>query len=42
MIYPLVRARAAEDIPVAGTGRVLGFSKQDLYRWCANPIAQRD
>jgi putative transposase len=42
MIYPLVRELAAENIPVAVTCRVLGFSKQAFYKWCANPISQRD
>ena len=28
MIYPLVRELAAENIPVAVTCRVLGFTKQ--------------
>jgi transposase InsO family protein len=42
MIYPLVRELAAEKIPVAVTCRVLGFSKQAFYKWCANPVSQRD
>jgi putative transposase len=42
MIYPLVRELAAETIPVAVTCRVLGFSKQAFYKWCANPVSQRD
>ena len=42
MIYPLVRELAAEHIPVAVTCRVLGFSTQAFYKWCANPISQRD
>src|SRR3712207_4323443 len=42
MIYPLVRELAAEKIPVAVTCRVLGFSPQAFYKWCANPISQRD
>jgi transposase InsO family protein len=42
MIYPLVQELAAENIPVAVTCRVLGFSKQAFYKWCANPISQRD
>ena len=37
MIYPLVRELADDDIPVAVTCRVLGFSKQAYYRWRANP-----
>ncbi len=42
MIYPLVRELAAEKIPVAVTYRVLGFSPQAFYKWCANPVSQRD
>jgi len=42
MIYPLVRELAAEKIPVAVTCRVLGFSKQAFYKWCADPVSQRD
>ena len=42
MMYPLVRDLAAEGIPVAVTCRVLGFSKQAFYKWCADPVSQRD
>ncbi len=42
MIYPLVTDLADEDIPVALTCRVLGFSKQAYYKWRANPVSQRD
>jgi hypothetical protein len=42
MTYPLVRELAAEHIPVAVTCRVLGLSPQAFYKWCANPISQRD
>jgi putative transposase len=42
MIYPLVRELAAENIPVAVTCRVLGFTKQAFYKWAANPVSQRD
>jgi hypothetical protein len=42
MIYPLVRELAAEKIPVAVTCRVLGFSPQAFYKWCADPVSQRD
>ncbi len=42
MIYPLVRELAAEKIPVAVTCRVLGFSPQAFYKWCAHPVSQRD
>jgi putative transposase len=42
MMYPLVRDLAADSIPVAVTCRVLGFSKQAFYKWCADPVSQRD
>ncbi len=42
MMYPLVRELAADDIPVAVTCRVLGFSKQAFYKWQADPVSQRD
>ena len=42
MRYPLVRDLAAEGIPVAVTCRVLGFSKQAFYKWCAQPVSDRD
>ena len=42
MMYPLVRDLAAERIPVAVTCRVLGFSKQAYFKWCAAPVSQRD
>ena len=42
MMYPLVRDLAADAIPVAVTCRVLGFSKQAFYAWCANPVTRRD
>ena len=45
MMYPLVRDLAADPIfkiPVAVTCRVLGFSKQAFYKWCADPVSQRD
>jgi transposase InsO family protein len=42
MMYPLVLDLAAEQIPVAVTCRVLGFSKQAFYAWCKNPVSQRD
>ena len=42
MMYPLVRDLAAERIPVAVTCRVLGFSKQAYFKWCADPVSQRD
>jgi transposase InsO family protein len=41
-MYPLVRDLAAERIPVAMTCRVLGFSKQAFYKWCVDPVSQRD
>lgn len=42
MMYPLVGDPAADGIPVAVTCRVLGFSKQPYYAWCAEPVSQRD
>ena len=42
MMYPLVLDLADDDIPVAVTCRVLGFSKQAFYKWRSNPITQRD
>ena len=42
MMYPLVRELAADKIPVAVTCRVLGFSTQAFYKWCANPVSRRD
>jgi putative transposase len=38
MMYPLVLDLAAENIPVAVTCRVLGFSKQAFYQWRAHPV----
>ena len=42
MIYPLVRDLAVEEIPVTVTCRVLGFSTQAFYKWCARPFSDRD
>jgi transposase InsO family protein len=42
MMYPLVLDLAAEQIPVAVTCRVLGFSKQAFYKWRADPVSRRD
>ena len=42
MMYPLVLDLAADNIPVAVTCRVLGFSKQAFYRWRAGQVSQRD
>ncbi|WP_372477370.1 IS3 family transposase [Nocardia australiensis] len=42
MKYPLVLDLADDGIPVAVTCRVLGFSKQAFYKWCKNPVSQRD
>jgi hypothetical protein len=41
MMYPLV-LDLADAIPVAVACRVLGFSKQAFYKWCANPVSHRD
>jgi putative transposase len=42
MMFPLVLDLAADNIPVAVTCRVLGFSKQAFYRWRVGPVTQRD
>jgi len=42
MIYPLVRDLASDGVPVVVACRVLGFSKQAFYRWCADPVSRRD
>jgi putative transposase len=42
MMYPLVQELAADNIPVAVTCRVLGFSKQAFYKWQTNPVSRRD
>jgi transposase InsO family protein len=42
MIYPLVLDLADDEIPVAVTCRVLGFSKQAFYKWRVNPVSDRD
>ena len=42
MIYPLVRDLAADEIPIAVTCRVLGFTKQAYFKWRANPVTARD
>ena len=42
MSYPLVRELAAEGIPVRLTCRVLGFSTQAFYKWCRQPVSDRD
>ncbi len=36
------RELAAEGIPVRLTCGVLGFSPQAFYKWCKNPICDRD
>jgi len=40
-VFPLVRELAADGIPVAVTCRVLGFSRQAFYAWCAAPVSDR-
>jgi transposase InsO family protein len=42
MMYPLVLDLADDDMPVAVTCRVLGFSKQAFYKWRAKPVSDRD
>ena len=41
-MFPLVLDLAADKIPVAVTGRVLGFSTQAFYKWRAKPVSDRD
>ena len=42
MMYPLVRDFGATGAPVAGTCRILDFSRQAFYYWCANQVSARD
>lgn len=42
MIYPLVQELADDNIPVAVTCGVLGFSFQGFYKWKRNPVSDRD
>ncbi len=42
MMYPLVTDLAGENIPVAVTCRVLGFSKQAYFKWRKSPITDRE
>lgn len=42
MTYPLVRDLAADGIPVTVACRVLKFSPQAFYAWCAHPVSDRD
>jgi len=42
MIYPLVQELADDDIPVAVTCRVLGFTKQGFYSWKKRGLSHRD
>jgi putative transposase len=42
MTYPLVRDLASDGVPVVVACRVLGFSRQAFYRWCADPVSRRD
>ena len=37
-MYPLVRERAADGIPVAATCRVLKIARQPSHRWLADPL----
>lgn len=41
MMYPLVRDLAVTGILVTVVDRVLGFSTQTLYQWCAQPVCDR-
>lgn len=42
MMYPLVLDLAAAGVPVAVACRVLGFTKQGFYKWCAEPVSDRE
>lgn len=42
MMYPLVIDLRRDGIPVKLTCRVLGFSKQAFYKWCKDPVSDRD
>jgi putative transposase len=41
MMYPLVRDRAGDGIPVTVTCRVLKIARQP-YRWLANPVGDAE
>ena len=41
MMYPLVLDLAAAGVPVAVACRVLGFTKQGFYKWCAKGLLLR-
>ena len=42
MMYPLVRDRAVDGIPVTVTCRVLKIARQPYYRWLACPVSDRE
>lgn len=42
MMYPLVHDLAVTGFPVTVACRVLGFSTQTFYQWCAQPVCDRD
>jgi transposase InsO family protein len=42
MKFPLVRELAALGFRVRLTCGVLGFSAQAFYKWCSDPVSQRD
>lgn len=42
MMYPLVIDLRRDGIPVKLTCRVLGFTKQAFYKWCKDPVSDRD
>lgn len=42
MTFPLVRDLADDGIPVTVACRVLKFSPQAFYAWCAHPVSDRD
>lgn len=41
-MYPLVRERAVDEIPVSVTCRVLKIARQPFYRWLKEPATDRE
>lgn len=42
MMYPLVQDLAEDGIPVTVTSEVLGFTPQAFYKWCDDPVSERE
>lgn len=42
MMYPMATLTCRPVRAAAATCRVLGFTKQGFYKWCANPVSTRD